>query len=59
MTGRIRVVLVDDHRVVLRTLKTYLESFPDIEVVGTAVSGEELMEHVDEWKPQVVLQDLF
>ena len=58
MTRRITVALVDDHRVVLRTLKTYLESFPDIEVVGTAVSGEELLEHVDEWKPQIVLQDL-
>jgi DNA-binding NarL/FixJ family response regulator len=58
MTSRIRVALVDDHRVVLRTLKIYLESFPDIEVVGTAVSGEELLEHVDEWKPQIVMQDL-
>ncbi len=58
MTSRIRVALVDDHRVVLRTLKTYLESFPDIEVVGTAVSGEELLGHVDEWQPQIVLQDL-
>jgi NarL family two-component system response regulator LiaR len=58
MTSRIRVALVDDHRVVLRTLKNYLESFPDIEVAGTAVSGEELMEHVDEWEPQIVLQDL-
>jgi len=58
MSGRITVALVDDHRVVLRTLKTYLESFPDIEVVGTAVSGEELLEHADEWKPQIVLQDL-
>jgi NarL family two-component system response regulator LiaR len=58
MSSPVRLVLVDDHRVVLRTLKTYLESFPDIEVVGTAVSGEELLEHVDEWKPQIVLQDL-
>jgi NarL family two-component system response regulator LiaR len=58
MTSRIRVALVDDHRVVLRTLKTYLESFPDIEVVGMAVSGEQLLEHVDEWTPQIVLQDL-
>ena len=58
MTSRTRVALVDDHRVVLRTLKTYLESFPDIEVVGMAVSGEELLEHVDEWTPQIVLQDL-
>jgi len=58
MTGRISLVLVDDHRVVLRSLKAFLESYPDLEVVGTAVSGEELLEHLDEWKPQVVLQDL-
>ena len=58
MTSPIRIVLVDDHRVVLRSLKAYLESFPGIEVVGTAVSGEELLEHIDNWKPQIVLQDL-
>jgi NarL family two-component system response regulator LiaR len=58
MTNRITVALVDDHRVVLRSLKAYLESFSDIAVVGTAVSGEELLEHVDHWKPQVILQDL-
>jgi DNA-binding NarL/FixJ family response regulator len=58
MNHAVRLVLVDDHRVVTRSLKAYLESFPDIEVVGTAVSGEELLEHVDEWKPQIVLQDL-
>jgi DNA-binding NarL/FixJ family response regulator len=58
MTSPIRIVLVDDHRVVTRSLKAYLESFPDIEVVGTAVSGEELLEHIDTWKPQIVLQDL-
>lgn len=58
MTHPIRVALVDDHRVVTRSLKAYLESFADLVVVGTAVSGEDLIEHIDEWKPQVVLQDL-
>jgi NarL family two-component system response regulator LiaR len=58
MTQPIRIVLVDDHRVVTRSLKAYLESFADLVVVGTAVSGEDLLEHLDEWKPQVVLQDL-
>jgi NarL family two-component system response regulator LiaR len=53
-----RVVLVDDHRVVTRSLKAYLESFPDLTVVGIASSGEELLEHAAEWKPDVVLQDL-
>ena len=39
----IRIVLVDDHRVVARSLQSYLESFPDIQVVGIAASGEELL----------------
>jgi len=54
----IPIALVDDHRVVTRSLKAYLESFPDLRVVGIAESGEELLAHLDEWNPQVVLQDL-
>jgi NarL family two-component system response regulator LiaR len=52
------IALVDDHRVVTRSLKTYLESFPEFRVVGIAASGEELLAHLDEWKPDVILQDL-
>ena len=52
------IVLVDDHRVVTSSLKAYLESFPDLRVVGVAASGEELLEQVDRWKPDIVLQDL-
>jgi two-component system, NarL family, response regulator LiaR len=54
----IAVVLVDDHRVVTRSLKAYLESFPDLKIAGIAASGEELLEHLDAWKPDVILQDL-
>ena len=54
----ISIALVDDHRVVSRSLKAYLESFRDLQVVGTAASGEELLEFMDAWKPQIVLQDL-
>jgi len=49
---------VDDHRVVTRSLKAYLESFPDLRIAGIAASGEELLERVEQWKPQVILQDL-
>jgi DNA-binding NarL/FixJ family response regulator len=56
--SRIRIALVDDHRVVTRSLKAYLESFPDFEVVGIAVGGEELLHHLSEWRPQLVLLDL-
>ena len=54
----ISIAIVDDHRVVTRSLKAYLESFPDLAVAGIASSGEELLECIDEWKPQIVLQDL-
>jgi NarL family two-component system response regulator LiaR len=54
----ITVVIVDDHRVVTRSLQSYIESFPDLRVVGTAASGEELLQHVDTWQPDVIVQDL-
>jgi NarL family two-component system response regulator LiaR len=54
----IAVVLIDDHRVVTRGLKTYLESFDDIRVSGIAISGEEALAQLHLWKPQVILLDL-
>ena len=56
--SHIRIALVDDHRVVTRSLKAYLESFPDFEVVGIAAGGEELLQHLSGWRPQIVLLDL-
>lgn len=54
----LRIVLVDDHRVVTRSLKAWLESFPDMHVVGIASNGEEVLQHLDAWEPDVVVQDL-
>ena len=54
----ITIALVDDHQVVTHSLKAYLESFPDLRVVGIASSGEDLLAHLDGWRPDVVLQDL-
>lgn len=56
--SQIRVVLVDDHRVVSRGVRSYLESFPDIAIVGVAANGEELIKRFDEWQPEVVVMDL-
>ena len=54
----IRIVVVDDHRVVTRSLKAWFETFPDMTVVGIASSGEELLQHLDAWQPDVIIQDL-
>jgi NarL family two-component system response regulator LiaR len=54
----VRIAIVDDHKVVARSLQAYLESFSDLQVVGIAVSGEDLLAHVERWRPDVILQDL-
>ncbi len=54
----IRVALVDDHHVVRRGVRAFLESFTDITVVGEASSAEEALERVEEWRADVVLMDL-
>lgn len=54
----ITIAIADDHRVVARSLKAYLESFPDLQVAGIAASGEELLEHIGTWRPHVLIQDL-
>jgi two-component system, NarL family, response regulator LiaR len=58
MTPPISVALVDDHRVVTRGLRLFLESFPDVRVAGVASSGEELLRRVGEWRPRIVILDL-
>jgi NarL family two-component system response regulator LiaR len=54
----IRLVLVDDHRVVRKGVRSYLEAFPDVTVVGEASSGEEVLENIETWLPDVVVMDL-
>jgi len=55
----IRVALADDHQVVACALRTFLESFADISVVGVASSGEEILEKLTGWtRPHVVVLDL-
>ncbi|CAL9384956.1 response regulator [Streptomyces atacamensis] len=54
----IRVLLVDDHQVVRRGLRTFLEVQDDIEVVGEAADGAEGVARAEELRPDVVLMDL-
>lgn len=53
-----RIVLVDDHHVVRRGLRSYLETFTDITVIGEAASGEEVLANLESWLPDVVLMDI-
>jgi DNA-binding NarL/FixJ family response regulator len=54
----IRVLLVDDHEMVRRGLRSFLELLSDIEIVGEAENGREGVTAVRELMPDVVLMDL-
>jgi DNA-binding NarL/FixJ family response regulator len=54
----IRVLLVDDHAVVRRGLRGFLDLQDGIEVVGEASDGAEGIARADELTPDVVLMDL-
>jgi two-component system, NarL family, response regulator LiaR len=54
----IRVLIADDHAVVRRGLRTFLELQDGIEVVGEAEDGEEAVDAAERLSPDVVLVDL-
>ncbi len=54
----IRVMLVDDHRLVRAGLKRVLSEMPDIRVVAEAGTGEEALELARKDAPDVVLMDV-
>ncbi|MFG2812447.1 response regulator [Streptomyces sp. NPDC048410] len=58
MADPIRVLLVDDHQVVRRGLRTFLEVQDDIEVVGEAADGAEGVARAEELRPAVILMDV-
>ena len=58
MADAIKVLLVDDHQVVRRGLRTFLEVQDDIEVVGEAADGAEGVARAEELQPDVVLMDV-
>jgi len=54
----IRVLIVDDHPMVRRGLRSLLSSYPDIEVVGEAEDGTAAFQAVTELCPHVILLDI-
>lgn len=54
----IRIVLADDHALFRQGLRSLLEAEPDFRVVGEAGDGREVLRHVLEAKPDIVLMDI-
>lgn len=58
MAEKTRVLIVDDHPMVAEGLRAVLESYDDIEVVGTLTNGREAIDRVAALDPDVMLLDL-
>lgn len=53
-----RVLIVDDHPMVADGIRAILESYDDMEVIGTLCNGQEAVDQVGALRPDVILMDL-
>lgn len=53
----IKILLADDHTIVRKGIRSLLDGEADIEVVGEAENGREVLEKVEKLLPDVVLMD--
>lgn len=53
-----RVLIVDDHPMVAEGIRALLETFDDLDVVGTLCNGQEAVDQVMNLAPDVILLDL-
>jgi two-component system NarL family response regulator len=58
MNNRLRIVIVDDHPMVAEGIQSILESYDDVEVVGTLGGGREVIAQLETLDPDVILMDL-
>lgn len=54
----IKVVLVDDHRILREGLKNLLTTDPEISIIGEAANGEEAISLLNTMEPDVILMDI-
>jgi NarL family two-component system response regulator LiaR len=57
-TDLVSVLIVDDHAVVRKGVRGYLEAQPDITIAGEAATGEEAVRLASEHAPDVIIMDL-
>jgi DNA-binding NarL/FixJ family response regulator len=54
----IRILLADDHVLIRRGMRAWLQSMPQVEVVGEASDGREALHLIAKVQPDVVLMDI-
>ena len=55
---KIKILIADDHHIVRKGLVFFLQTQPDLEIVGEASNGEEAVKLATSLEPHIVLMDL-
>ncbi len=55
---KVRLLIADDHKIFRQGIKKLLEEEPDLQVVGEAADGREVVKKATELKPDVILMDI-
>ncbi|QBF31469.1 response regulator transcription factor [Thalassococcus sp. S3] len=58
MTDPVRVLIVDDHPMVAQGIQSILETYDDVDVIGTLGNGQDAVDRATELQPDVILMDL-
>jgi DNA-binding NarL/FixJ family response regulator len=56
--SRIRILLADDHPIVLDGLRASIGAEPDMEIVAAAANGKQAVELFQQHQPDIILMDL-
>lgn len=56
--NRTRILIVDDHEIFRKGLRSVLESRPELEICGEATNGVEAVEKAKQIQPDVILMDI-
>ncbi|MCK9424160.1 MAG: response regulator transcription factor [Bacteroidales bacterium] len=54
----IKVIIAEDQSIILHSLVILVKTFKNIEVIGTAANGKELLKLLEESRPDVILTDI-
>lgn len=55
---KVRLLVADDHKIFRQGIKKLLEEEPDLQVVGEAADGREVVKKAAELKPDIILMDI-
>lgn len=58
MPEKIKLLMVEDHKLLRVGLKAIFEDFPNLEVIGEAEDGQQAVKMARELKPDVILMDI-